>query len=116
MSVSVQNIPKSLIYEMVDGVPIYYKGYKDYLNGIKNLDEIMGSSLLQSALAGLIVARLNMLLTQHYGQKYLVLTNELGILFKKKSWRSGFIRIYKLLCLLKKINPGRFRTGQHLLM
>ncbi len=113
MSISVQNIPQSLIYEMVDGVPIYYKGYKDYLNGIKKLDEIIGSSLLQSALAGLIVAHLNILLAQHYGRKYLVLTNELGILFKKKSWRSADVGIVErdtVKPLLKELNNEYIKT------
>ena len=31
MAASVQDIPKSLAYEMVDGQPIYYKGYRAYL-------------------------------------------------------------------------------------
>jgi len=113
MSVSVQNIPKHLIYEMVDGVPIYYKGYRDYLNGTKQPDEIMGSSLLQSALVALITARLNSLLAQHYGKKYLVLTNELGILFKKKSWRAadvGIVEHNKVKKLLKELNNEYIKT------
>jgi len=85
MSVSVQNIPKHLIYEMVDGVPIYYKGYRDYLDDAEQSDETPASGLLQSALTALIATRLNLLLAEHYGKKYLVLGNELGILFKKKS-------------------------------
>ena len=42
----IQTIPKELIYEMVDGKPIYYKGYKEYLNNSKQLDEIMGRGRL----------------------------------------------------------------------
>lgn len=26
------NVPEKLIYEMVDGKPIYYRGYREYLN------------------------------------------------------------------------------------
>ncbi len=35
MNNALQNIPESLIYEMVAGKPIYYKGYKEYLKRIK---------------------------------------------------------------------------------
>lgn len=113
MSVLVQNIPKHLIYEMIDGVPIYYKGYRDYLNGTKQLNELGGSSLLQSVLATLIATRLNLLLAQHYGKKYLVLGNELGILFKKKSWRAadvGIVEHDKVKTLLKELNNEYIKT------
>ena len=113
MSVSVQNIPKHLIYEMVDGVPIYYKGYKDYLNETEQPEEVMASSLLQSALAVLIATRLNLLLAQHYGSKYLVLGNELGILFKKKSWRAadlGIVEHDAVKSLLKELNNEYIKT------
>lgn len=54
MESAIQKIPDSLIYEMVNGSPIYYKGYRDYLNGDKQIEELMGSSILQS----LIISRL----------------------------------------------------------
>lgn len=38
---------ESLIYEVMDGEPIYYKGYRDVLAGKKTAEEIMGSSTLQ---------------------------------------------------------------------
>ena len=113
MSASVQSIPKHLIYEMVDGVPIYYKGYRDYLNGIEQPNEVIGSSLLQSALAVLIVTQLNVLLAKHYGKKYLVLGNELGILFKKESWRAadvGIVEHDRVKTLLKELNNEYIKT------
>lgn len=33
-------IPKSLIYEMYDGKPMYYKGYKDVMNGTERKENI----------------------------------------------------------------------------
>ena len=36
---AVQNIPEVLIYEMIDGQPIYYRGYNEYLKGTKQLSE-----------------------------------------------------------------------------
>jgi len=113
MSVSVQNIPKHLIYEMVDGVPIYYKGYRDYLDDAEQSDETPASGLLQSALTALIATRLNLLLAKHYGKKYLVLGNELGILFKKKSWRAadvGIVEHDKAKKLLKELNNEYIKT------
>jgi len=107
MSVAVQDIPKSLIYEMVDGVPIYYKGYRDYLNGTKKLEDVMASSILQAALAGWIVTKLNLMLAQHYGKQYLAVSNELGIFFKKKSWRGADLAIVErnqVKTLLKELN------------
>jgi len=99
---AVQNIPKSLIYEMVGGKPIYYKGYKEYLTGKKQIEELMGSSYLQS----LIITRLVFLLMSKLSKKYLVLTNEIGLQFKDKGWRAADIAIVetKKLKGVKKSN------------
>lgn len=91
MSIAVQKIPEALIYEMVDGAPIYYKGYKDYLHGSKQLEELMGSSKLQA----LIVAELIFLLRSFLGDDYLLFTNEVGLQFSKKSWRAADIAVIK---------------------
>ena len=32
-----KKIPASLIYEVIDGKPIYYKGYREVLNGTKKV-------------------------------------------------------------------------------
>lgn len=37
MSTTVKDIPGSLVYEMIDGSPIYYQGYKEYLKGKKSI-------------------------------------------------------------------------------
>lgn len=87
---SVQSIPKSLIYEMVDGKPIYYRGYQDYLSGEKQLEELMGSSFIQSMIVTRLVIALGNLLDS---KKYEILTNELGLQFKNKSWRAADIAI-----------------------
>lgn len=85
-----KHIPDYLIYEMDEGKPIYYRGYKEVLNGTKNPEEIMGSSYLQSTLIELIKDYLKIQL----GKKYLILSNELGLLFSKKSWRLADIAIF----------------------
>jgi hypothetical protein len=41
------NIPQILVYEEFDGHPIYRKGYKDFMLGIKKIEEInIGTSKL----------------------------------------------------------------------
>ena len=87
----VENIPKSLIYEMVDGKPIHYKGYREFLLGENKSGEPMGSSLLQS----MIITRLVILLYKQLEQDYYILTNELGLQFSKGNWRAADIAIYK---------------------
>ncbi len=41
-------IPDKLIYETIDGKPVYYKGYQDVIKLIKQFEEIMGSSKLMN--------------------------------------------------------------------
>jgi len=89
MKSAIQKIPESLIYEMVGDKPIYYKGYKDYLKGKKQIEELMGSSYLQS----LIITKLVFLLMSKLGEDYTVLTNEVGLQFKDKGWRAADIAI-----------------------
>jgi len=40
-------IPKDLIFEELDGIPIYYRGYNEVIKKSKTLEDIMGSSTLQ---------------------------------------------------------------------
>ena len=92
MNSATQTIPDTLVYEMVNGEPVYYAGYRDYLNGIKPIEEIMASSLIQS----MIISRLMFLLQLNLNSEYEVLTNEVGIQFKKKAWRAADIAIVKI--------------------
>lgn len=91
MDAATQIIPESLVYEMVRGQPIYYRGYRDYLNGDKELEQVMGSSKFQSFL----VAELVFVLKSFFGKSYFVFSNELGIQFSKKSWRAADIAVLK---------------------
>ena len=38
---------ESLVYEVLDGRPLYYRGYEDVLTGKKLPEDIIGSSSLQ---------------------------------------------------------------------
>lgn len=60
------DIPEVLVYETVDNKPIYYKGYRDFLDGTKQLEDLMGSSYMQS----LIINRLVKLLLSKLENKY----------------------------------------------
>lgn len=91
MKSAVQKIPESLIYEMVQGKPIYYKGYKDYLKGEKQLEQLMGSSKLQAFL----VTELIFLIKTFLGKDYFIFSNEIGLQFSKNSWRVADIAIIK---------------------
>ena len=84
-------IPKSLIYEMIDGKPLYYQGYRDVLAGTKNPEAVMGSSKIQAYLVGELLFFLRSIL----GQDYFLFTNELGVLFRKGSWRATDIALVK---------------------
>lgn len=87
-----QEIPESLIYEVMDGEPLYYRGYKDVLNSKKSLDDIMGSSGLQSFIIQYILE----ILYVKVGRKmYHFLTNEVGTHLGKKDNLSGDIYVYE---------------------
>ncbi len=85
-----KSIPDVLVYEMVAGKPIYYKGYQEVVQGKKQPEDIMGSSFFQS----LIISRLIRVLLTCLPDVYEVLTNELGLQFAKKHWRAADIAIY----------------------
>lgn len=70
-----RKIPPYLIYEVMDGKPIYYKGYKEVLSGEKTIDEIMPSSFFQVMIVSVIVRFLNLKLPKGF----MVGTNESGL-------------------------------------
>ncbi|MEK7256845.1 MAG: Uma2 family endonuclease [Bacteroidota bacterium] len=41
-------VPGYLVRDLIDGLPLYYKGYREVLAGTKTKEEIMGCSTLQS--------------------------------------------------------------------
>jgi Uma2 family endonuclease len=91
MKAAVKEIPETLIYEMANGVPFFYKGYREYLSGKIQLDELMGSSKIQSLLATELIA----LLRSFLSDEYLIFGNELGLQFSAKSWRAADIAVIK---------------------
>ena len=71
-----RKIPTNLIREEVRGVSYYYRGYKEVMSGTKQLEEIMGSSSLQS----IIVSILDFFVKSNISRKlFWVATNEAGL-------------------------------------
>ena len=69
-------VPSYLIYEILDGEPIYFKGYQKVLNGEKTKEDIMATGRLQT----LIISSLQEHLWANHnreGLKYM--SNEVGI-------------------------------------
>lgn len=73
---SARNIPHALVYEMWQGKPIYYKGYRDVVAGKKTVQEIMSCSDLQGVLVSLLNGHLYTMINR---KKYLLATNEIGL-------------------------------------
>jgi Uma2 family endonuclease len=85
-------IPEYLIYEVVRGKPIYYKGYKDVLNKTKTFEEIIMDSTLQAWLK----FRLSLLLGQFFlDNGYEATTGEQGLVISKEEKRGADIAVFK---------------------
>jgi Uma2 family endonuclease len=86
----VKEIPEALVYEIIDGRKLYYKGYKDVLSKKKKIEDIMGASGLQSFIIQYI---LKMLFTKVNPDSYYFLTNEVGTHLSKNTNLSGDVYI-----------------------
>ncbi len=84
-------ISQSLVYEVLDGKPLYRKGYRDVLNKTKTLEEIMACSTLQ---AKVIAHLLRKLYRSTDESKYEVFTNEPGLHISHKTNLASDIFIY----------------------
>jgi hypothetical protein len=95
-------VPAYLVKEVLDGVPIYYKGYKEVLNGSKTPEEIMGSSSLQSIIVSYLM---RVLFIQLDDKKYYILSSEIGSHISHKNNLSYDIGIFdKTVLTNTKIN------------
>lgn len=97
-----QAIPSYLIRDMIDGVPYYYKGYRDVLNKTKTRHDIMPCSTLQAVL----IMYLNALLIQKLGlRKHLIFASESGNHLEKHINYGLDLAVYdKTVLTPKKIN------------
>jgi Uma2 family endonuclease len=86
-----RNVPDYLIYEIMDGQPIYYKGFRDVLLGKKQAEEIMGSSKLQSYIVTYITIMLGKFLNE---ELFTILAHEAGIHLDNSDNLAGDILIF----------------------
>lgn len=94
-----QKIPDSLIYEELDGQPVYYKGYQEVLSGQKTIEEIMGASVIQTFIHSLVFRYFNLIFPVN---KYVIGANETGLHLEKKSNLSNDIAVFELEKYLQK--------------
>jgi Uma2 family endonuclease len=88
---STGKIPEYLICEIMDGQPLYYKGYKDVLKKKRKGEDIMGSSSLQAILVAFLM---EIIIEGKLKRKYEVLISEAGIHLNKNNNLAGDILIY----------------------
>jgi Uma2 family endonuclease len=94
-------IPKILVYEEFDGHPIYRKGYKDFMLGLKTIEEInMGTSTLQYFILGCMLKFLN----RNLPEDYFAGASELGLHLSNKTNFAADIAIYR---------EGQLKVGFH---
>lgn len=87
-----KNVPDYLIYEIINGKPVYYKGYKDVLKKTKQAAAIMGTSSLQWKI---IEYLLHLVFTKLGIQKYHVASGEAGLHLDHRNNLAGDILIFK---------------------
>ncbi|MGE0083411.1 MAG: hypothetical protein AB7S75_03230 [Desulfococcaceae bacterium] len=85
------DIPKALIYEMAEGKPVCYRGWRQYLLGEKSTEELRGSSYLQV----FVIMKIMKHLLLHLPDSYYVFGNELGVIHEKGNWRCIDIAVYQ---------------------
>jgi Uma2 family endonuclease len=73
-------VPDYLIYEELNGIPVYYRGYKEVLNQTKNPEDITGYGKLQAYLLTI----LNIYFLQILDKKYLPIVGETGLHIEHK--------------------------------
>ena len=86
-----KKVPDALIYEIMDGQPIYRKGYREVLSGKKTIEEIMGASTLQSVIVAYMVMQIGKFIDD---DTYFVLTGESGVHIDHRNNLANDIAIY----------------------
>jgi hypothetical protein len=87
-------VPDNLIWETLDGQPLYRRGYKDVLRKLKTIEEIMGTSSYQSFLNSYIYRLLIQNLDEN---QYDVLNGEPGLHLETNDNLSNDIVVHDLL-------------------
>jgi Uma2 family endonuclease len=88
---SKRKIPTHLIKEEMDGVPYYYKGFREVLAKKKTFEEIMGSSVLQV----IILDAIKRYLYGAVSKDFIIASNEAGLHLQKNDNVANDIAIYR---------------------
>ncbi len=86
-----KKIPEAFIYEIMDGKPLYYKGYKEAIRTKQNAESVMGSSSLQALIIEYLLRILYNVCQQ---EKYYIFSGEPGIHVDLKNNLGGDILVY----------------------
>jgi hypothetical protein len=105
LPVRAKDIPHYLIYEIMDGKPIYYEGFREVLTNKKTFEEIMGSSRLQTRIIMAIISHLLKNLSEDI---YEVATNEFGLHLDKRNNLSGDIGIFEMSKLIETVDEDKY--------
>lgn len=96
-------IPDYLVYEILDGQPLYYRGYEEVLAGRKKLEDIMGSSGLQFFILEYF---LRLIVKADPDEDYIIGNNEAGLHLEAQSNVANDIALYSSSVLTPdKITP-----------
>ena len=98
-----ERLLRLLTYEVVDGRPIYYRGYRDVLEGKKQPEEVMGASFFHADLVGALV----WFLRDRLGGKYRVVAGELGYLIEG-GWRNLDVAVFRYDDVKDKLRSRRY--------
>ncbi len=98
-----EKLLRLLTYEVVDGKPIYYRGYRDVLEGKKQPEEVMGASFLH----GRLVILLGAFLREKLKGRYVVSGGELGYLIEG-GWRNLDIAVFRYEDVKDKLRSRRY--------
>lgn len=85
------SVPSFLIREVLNGEPIYYKGYKDVLVGTKVFDEVMGDSAEKLAVIEYLT---HSFLSGPDRHQYRIITNDAGLMIDQNNDLSGDIQLF----------------------
>lgn len=86
-----RKIPESFIYEILDGKPLYYKGYKDAIRNHQTVESIMGASSLQVFILDYLLSILYAVVDR---DRFRIFSGEPGIHIDHKNNLGGDILIY----------------------
>jgi Uma2 family endonuclease len=99
-----EEIPAYLVYETLDDIPVYYRGYKEVLDKTKTFEEIMAYGELQALLLTLIKDYLQ----PFFGKQYWLLQGEIGLHVSHGTNPSLDLSIYPKEVLSLKKAPNKY--------